>query len=315
MGIDGGGTKTEAWLACIETGFPNREPVIAGRGIAGPSNQRAVGADVAVQNLKRAIDAAFADHGMSRHTIDAMCFGLAGADRDSDRSVIEHFAQTEQLARSVTVLNDAMPLLYCGPHCTADEDGGIALICGTGSIAWGRNSRKETTRSGGWGYLFSDEGSSFAIGRDALRAVTQMVDGRGPETQLLRMISETMKLEQSQDLVARIYGAEFPKDVIAGLSEVVFLAAHAGDLVAKDILKRAAEDLAGLVSSVAHRLQLEVRTQLALAGAVLIRQPQFCDQVLQEIEDRGVRVRQHWLVEHPVLGAVRFAASRLECAG
>ncbi len=248
-----------------------------------------MGADIAFQNLRLAIDGAFADHGSIRHTIDAICFGLAGADRDSDRSVIEQFAQTEKLARSVTVVNDAIPLLYCGPDCVLEEDGGIALICGTGSIAWGRNSRNETARSGGWGYLFSDEGSSFAIGRDALRAVTQMVDGRGPQTQLLGLVSETMKLQQPHELVARIYGAPFPKDIIAGLAETVFLAAHAGDSVANGILKRAAEDLAGHVSSVAHRLQLEVSAQLALAGSVMIRQPQFCEQVLLEIEDRGVR--------------------------
>ena len=37
---------------------------------------------------------------------------------------------------------------------------GIVLISGTGSICYGRNAAREEVRAGGWGPLFSDQGSA-----------------------------------------------------------------------------------------------------------------------------------------------------------
>src|SRR5690606_40864022 len=60
---------------------------------------------------------------------------------------------------------------------------GIALIAGTGSIAFARNERGETGRSGGWGHIFGDEGSAYMVAVDALRAVRseerRVGNGRG----------------------------------------------------------------------------------------------------------------------------------------
>lgn len=42
----------------------------------------------------------------------------------------------------------------------AGRDEGVALISGTGSVAWGRRRDGVHARAGGWGYLHGDEGSS-----------------------------------------------------------------------------------------------------------------------------------------------------------
>src|SRR5208282_6278819 len=67
---------------------------------------------------------------------------------------------------------------------------GIAAIAGTGSIAFGRNAEGRTARTGGWGYIFGDEGGAFDIARQALRAALRMEEGWGPETALRRMLLE-----------------------------------------------------------------------------------------------------------------------------
>ncbi len=163
FGIDGGGTRTSAFLANV-----SRPDDILGQGTAGPSNQRAVGPRMAMNNLDLAVQEAFSNARIDRQTVAAACLGLAGADRISDRSVVQDWAQEARLAEKIQVVNDAMPLLHAG----AGDGYGIALIAGTGSLAWGRNPQNQTARSGGWGYLFGDEGSAFAIGRAILQAVS-----------------------------------------------------------------------------------------------------------------------------------------------
>jgi N-acetylglucosamine kinase-like BadF-type ATPase len=59
----------------------------------------------------------------------------------------------------VKVVSDAEILLMAG----AASGPALALICGTGSIVYGRTVTGELIRAGGWGYLFGDEGSGYAI--------------------------------------------------------------------------------------------------------------------------------------------------------
>jgi len=57
------------------------------------------------------------------------------------------------------------------------------VIAGTGSVAYGESGVREPVRAGGFGYLFGDEGSSFAIARTALAGAMRMTD-RGVLTDL-----------------------------------------------------------------------------------------------------------------------------------
>ena len=81
LGVDGGGTATEAWLA--EPGLH-----VIGRGTSGPSNAKAVGLDAARRALDAAIGAAFRDAGLEPSSVEAACLGLAGFDRPDDRKIL-----------------------------------------------------------------------------------------------------------------------------------------------------------------------------------------------------------------------------------
>lgn len=303
LGIDGGGTKTVAWLAAIEDGPLRRAPTVLGKGSAGPSNQRAVGPITAGNNLDAAVDAAFADAGLPRATVAAACLGLAGADRDSDRRVIEDWSRVAYLAIAVEVVNDAVPLLHVG-----QGDGcGVAIIAGTGSLAWGRNSHGNTARSGGWGYLFSDEGSAFSIGRAVLQTVSRAVDGRGERTCLVADVLERLKVTSPQEIVHAVYADDVPRAVVANMAALAFAAAGKGDPAARMILKQAAIELAAMAVTTARRLELQAVLSLALTGAVLIHNPEFRQEIIEEIEAAGVKLTQITVVQDPVAGAVNIA--------
>src|SRR5690606_1041239 len=62
---------------------------------------------------------------------------------------------------------------------------GIVLCAGTGSICVGVTAAGERLRAGGWGPVFGDEGSAYAIARHGIKAALASVDGRGKATSLL----------------------------------------------------------------------------------------------------------------------------------
>ncbi|MEJ7590995.1 MAG: BadF/BadG/BcrA/BcrD ATPase family protein [Planctomycetaceae bacterium] len=304
LGIDGGGTKTVAWLAACGDGSLPNNAVILGKGSAGPSNQRAVGPVMALHNLDSAIELAFADAGLPRATVAAACLGLAGADRDSDRRVIEDWASFSRLATSVRVVNDAVPLL----HVDQGDGCGVVLIAGTGSLAWGRNANGQTARSGGWGYLFSDEGSAFSIGRAVLNAVSRAVDGRGEQTRLVADVIEHLKLSAPQDIVTAVYAHEVPRAVVANMAPLGFAAAARRDKLAMEILHQAAAELAAMTVVTARRLEMQSMLSLVLTGSVLLQNPEFRQQVITEIEACEVTLVKTQVVEDAVAGAVHIAA-------
>lgn len=319
LGIDGGGTKTVAWLGrCDPVPAGNVETKsqgILGRGTAGPSNQRAIGPELALRHLDEAVALAFVDAGISRCRVRAACVGLAGADRVSDRTVIEQWASRSELADYVRVVNDAIPLLYAGTSPEASDAStielipgvGIALICGTGSMAYGVNAAGETGRCGGWGYLIGDEGSAYRIGQAALHAISLAVDGRGPQTRLTDEVTQFLQVAQPADLVGAVYGASSPRSVVAELARTVFAAASNGDPVAAEILRQGAAELARLVSVLADRLRLTQNLALFLTGSVLLEQDAYRRDVLRNLTASGIHVAAIMPVQDAVLGAVRLA--------
>ena len=163
LGIDGGATKTVAWLALRSGGG---EPSVVGRGAAGPANPQAIGFDEALGNLDQAIAAAFDDAGVKPGPLASAVLALAGWDREQNRQVLRRWAEKRCLASRLRMVHDALPVLVAG----SPEGWGVALISGTGSFAFGQSRDGRSTRAGGWGYLFGDEGSGYAIALAGLRA-------------------------------------------------------------------------------------------------------------------------------------------------
>jgi len=300
LGVDGGGTKTTAWLACRDFA-PTVEPL--GIGVAGPGNPRAVGFDTAQSNIAAAVTAAFQAAGIPASSVASACFGLAGAGRPGEQQVIRDWAIEVGIATSVRVTHDADIILAAG--CPIGP--GIALISGTGSLAWGRNTSAETARAGGWGYLLGDEGSGYAIALEGLRAVVRAADGRGAETVLRDVFLKLLDARCPADLVEKVYDPQLTRRQLADLSRVVFDAAPI-DETARGIVRTAAAALAGLVATLAARLELPNQAfDLVCAGGVIVHQPLLQAELDDHLRMNGiVPGRCHYVVE-PVSGAVALA--------
>jgi N-acetylglucosamine kinase-like BadF-type ATPase len=303
IGVDGGGTKTVAWLATLDEGAGR---AVLGRGQAGPGNPRAGGFEAAQANIEAAIAMAFADAKMPQAIAYSACLGLAGAGRTAEQERIAAWAVGRGIARHVKVTSDAEPILAAA----SPENVGIALICGTGSLAWGRNPEGVTARCGGWGYLLGDEGGAYAIARAGLQAAARAADGRGETTLLLDAFQQELAASGPEQLVERIYTPEMTRERLAALAKVVFETANE-DSVAQAILHAAAEELASMIAVLSRRLGMPARAfPLALSGGVILHQALLREKVLEYLVRDGAAPADVALVTEPVRGAVAIARAR-----
>jgi len=260
LGVDGGGTKT----ACVV--LDERKNVI-GQGRAASSNRNSVGDEVARANLTRAIQEALAVAGLSTSAICAVCAGIAGVDRPLERAIASSWFNELFPGIPTNIYNDAVIALASG---TGGDLYGVALISGTGMIVYGVDRSGQARRAGGWGPLFGDKGSGYAIGAAALTAVAQAVDGLGPPTSLEGALLDYLDLNMPQALITWAY-SDLAWSRIAELSPLVVECAQQNDAVARSIMEEAAVDLAAVVEHVVRTLNLlNEPIPIVLAGGNLM---------------------------------------------
>ena len=257
VGMDGGGTKTNV-EARAEDGRVLLRAAFGSMNLNSASEQTVAETFRACAAALRALPGGLA-------ACRAVCIGSAGVSNpDACRTL-------ERLLRGCGYEG---PLLLRGDQETAlagalGRPDGMVLIAGTGSICFGRDAAGRTARCGGYGHKIDDEGSGYALGRDALAAVVRAGDGRIPATMLTRLVYERLGIADVRGLVRFTYAPETDKKEIAALAPLVSEAAAAGDAAAGQIVEKACRELAALVIPVAGALHFEAG-QLALAGSILL---------------------------------------------
>ena len=207
------------------------------------------------------------------------------------------------------MVNDALVALVAG----VGDASGVVIICGTGSIAYGRSADR-AARAGGWGHVLGDEGSGYWIGRRALRAVARAADGRGPATSLTTRVLNHFALSKPSDLIAEVYDRQLRHHAIAQTARLVQQARDEGDEVATQILEQAAHELVRAARSVVERLQMqEQAVQFVLAGGVFSGVPWLGEELKRRLPAIAPRGQVKRLEVEPAMGAVRLALA--EAAG
>jgi N-acetylglucosamine kinase-like BadF-type ATPase len=294
LGIDAGGTKTVAYLA-DEDGAVLAEARGAG------ANLQLAGEQGAETVLRAVMEQALAGAAVRP---DAICLGMAGADRETDGRVVRGILRRIGGETRALVVNDALLALVAA----VKDAPGIVIICGTGSIAYGRSGRGVAARSGGWGHLLGDEGSGYWIGLRALRAVVRAADGRGPATGLTGRLQAHFGAQRPSDVSPAFYDRKLAPPAVGALSHHVEAERAAGDAVAAGILEEAVGELLAAASSVTTRLGMsEEPFAFILAGGVFAGVPWLGDQLSRRLPRIAPRSTVSRLLVEPALGAVRLA--------
>lgn len=241
LGIDGGQTSTIALIA-DESGR------VLGRGKGGPCNHvgpaegRARFFSAVGDCLRDACDQA----GLSPEDVSfaAACLGFSGGPQDKEAYVRELIPSAKY-----RITHDAEIALEGATGGLP----GIIVIAGTGSMAFGRNAGGETSRAGGWGYVFGDEGGAFYIARQILRAALAYEEGWGRQSEMYKMLLEAANAENAYQILRRFY-AGATRSAIAAYASVADQAAQMNDEVALEVLTEAAEQLATSAKHVCSKL-------------------------------------------------------------
>jgi N-acetylglucosamine kinase-like BadF-type ATPase len=295
LGFDGGGTKTDCVLA-------NSEGMVVARATAGPSNPVRAGHARAWFALSDAADSVLKQEKITSGHIRGICAGLGGAGRSGvARRVTGFFERSFPNAR-VRVTTD----LEIALEAAFGAAEGIILLAGTGSAAFGRDAHGRTARAGGRGPWFSDEGSTFDIGRRAVQAVALAEEHRGPATALSGRILEfnqSRNWDQLGEQISKNADSVFPKTF-----PLVVELAEKGDAVCRGILSAAAAPLAGLAAAVTSELGWRDRdVPVAKVGGAHGRSKYFDAAVDAELKKSIPRMTIVPVEISPAEAAVRMA--------
>lgn len=288
VGIDVGGTKTH--IRATRAGELVTDRVVPSDGWL-PSDPRAASAFL-VNLINSAVPA----------EPSAVVVGAHGCD--STRACLALRSEVMRLLPVPTlVCNDAELLVPAAGLTT-----GVGLVAGTGSVAVGRDGTGEPVYVGGWGWLLGDEGSAPGFLREAVRASLAARDRGDPLDLLTDLLMRSYQVMEVTDLPDAI-AVDAGEKEWGSRATLVFDALHAGSTLAEQLVRDAAEALAGLVERIAAR---GVHTDdVVVAGGVILNQPRLFDAFLDRLKAVAPRSRVHRLDVPPVHGAVRLA-DRLE---
>jgi N-acetylglucosamine kinase-like BadF-type ATPase len=298
IGIDGGGTHTVALVADAAAG------TVLSRGTSGPSNIQAVGVEAALVELDRAVGAAFVAAKLPRTRAAAACLGLAGVDLNEGLDIIRGWADTVSLAEKLRIANDATLLFAAG----TPEGWGLAVICGTGSIAFTLDRAGKDGRAGGWGYLLGDEGSAWQVGLRGLRAACRAADRAGPPTKLLDAFLDKLGTRDPRDFIPAVYRGVWDRAAIAGLAPLVVATAQAGDEVAHKLVVHQVTELARTaVAAVDANGLPRLGLPIAVAGGLIVGSEFYRGLFVEALRGFGLHAGSVQPVADPAIGAIVMA--------
>jgi glucosamine kinase len=284
IGIDAGGSKTK--------GVRVQEGRVVQEALAGSANIPSVGMEEAGRQVDLLLDQ------LGRGGVVAACIGGAGADTPQGEEVLRRLLQAKLPGARVRAVHDA-PLVLAA----AGAERGLVLIAGTGSVAWGIGPSGKEARAGGWGFLLGDEGSGYAIAREAVRHALRLNDRGLPPDRLTLRLLRACGLQRPEQLLDLFY-EDTSRRRWADRARTVFELAEAGDAEAGRLVDEAAAALSGIVEVVARRLSIS--GPVVMAGGVVINQPQPESELHRRLSRAGL-TDVRLLEAEPVMGAVRLA--------
>ncbi|WP_337926687.1 BadF/BadG/BcrA/BcrD ATPase family protein [Paenibacillus caui] len=261
IGIDGGGSKTEAY-AIDEEG--NRLCSL----LAGPTNPHASSPESAVQELIRLLDGIFDKLDNSQHLCKGLCLAMSGISETTEKRFITAALQSYQNDRGYAFPVEISSEGEISLMAATGHVHGVLVISGTGSIVYGFSPDGDKFRAGGWGHLLGDEGSGYQIGLRTLRMVMRSYDGVIPPTRLTPAVVHSCALSGPQQLREYIYRPEVGKAEIAAFARVCIAAAEDGDPAAAEIIIGEAEALAHTTAALMERYPKLQQYQIVTAGSI-----------------------------------------------
>lgn len=299
LGIETGGTKTIAIAAATSA---SRRRVV--RVELGPANLRLI-SDADFLALLREIKS-------KTPAPAAIGIGLPGLRTAQDETRVRSLVATVWPNIPAQATHDLELALQAAE---VDEPASkhlakVVVLSGTGSCCYGKSAEGRAAKLGGWGHLLGDKGSGYDIALHGCRAAVYYFDRDGEWTELGQSILRELALNEPNDLIAWVQGAD--KKQIAALAVSVFDAWKKRDPHAREIIESTAHGLAADAVKCAARLERpDATVQFILAGSVLLKQPKFAEMVAESIRQKWPQAVVTPLRREGAWGGIQLAQASL----
>ncbi|MDX8288706.1 BadF/BadG/BcrA/BcrD ATPase family protein [Metabacillus indicus] len=251
IGVDGGGTKTEAVAYDLYGNKLNE----ANSGFGNLLIDEAKAIENIIQAIQDCIEP------FDKRNCRYICIGLAGFGGVENPLNINN-ALKEAFSVPFTIFNDGV----IAHAASLKGQEGILTISGTGSVSFGIKNGVERM-AGGWGHLLGDEGSGYWIAMQAFIKMTDEEDRGFPYSPLTEEILSVLGYNRASGIKKFIYKAS--KTDIAAFAPIIVKHAQLGDAFACSLLENAGFHLAKTTLNVCNTLNFPQNVTIAIKGSIL----------------------------------------------
>jgi len=301
LAIDAGNSKTDVVVVTTDG------TVLAtarGEGFRPP----AVGLDTALAALTTTVRQALDTAGLTTVAHVSAC--LANADLPVEEETLTAALRARAWGTTVEVRNDTFAVLRAG----VTEPLGVAVVCGAGINCVGMRPDGRTARFPALGRISGDWGGGWGLAEEALFHAARAEDGRGAPTRLATTLPEHFGLPTMYALIEALHLGRIPPARRHELAPVLFATAASGDLIARSLVDRLADEIVTMTTVALTRLDLLTeQTPVLLGGSILAaRHPRLDTRIRTLLSDRAPKAIPHVVTAPPVLGAALLGLDHLQ---
>ena len=251
IGVDGGGTKTEAVAYDLHGNSLSRSVSEYGNIL--------INKEKSLNNIKEAIEKCIKS--LNKNECIYIYLGIAGSAAGNGKEIIKKYIQ-DAFKCNVIVVNDAELAL----SALLKGKDGFLTIAGTGSICIGK-LLGQNIRAGGWGHILGDEGSGYYIGMQALKTIAYEKDNGQEKSEFTDRILNKLGCKRELDIINFIYNTD--KAHVAAIVPIIIQLAQEKNTTARQILIKAGEELGKMTLRAVKQSGLKENIKIGISGNII----------------------------------------------
>lgn len=261
------------------------------------------GLTVFSKHLSGIIKSYTAEQSQSVTECNGICIGAAGARNSGQKNAISEEISRNTGVKNILVESDSA-IAYESYFGTRD---GLLLICGTGSVLFGKLGGSDI-RIGGWGKLLGDTGSSYSFSLNVLRGLTREFDMRDENTEIEKLLEKKYGINR-HTIISEIYHKNFD---IAGLAPLFLEIAREGNELCRKAVENEINGIADLINILLNKKNINGRIDLAFTGGMVEDKNYFSVRLFEMLKNNfGSRINLITEFKNPLEGALKIAVRRI----
>ena len=233
---------------------------------------------------------------------------VANADLPEEVDRLAAALRAQGWSGTTEARNDTFAVLRAGLDGTAAPGAphwGVGVTCGAGINCVGVDRAGRATGYLALGGITGDWGGGAGLGEQALWWASRAEDGRGPQTALREAVAAHFGVPTVRDVALGIHRGKIGERELLELAPVLLAIAREGDEVARDLVRRQAEEICVMAVVVMRRLGLTTRaTPVVLGGGLMTaRDPLLLAEITERFAAAAPQASVSVVAIPPVAGA------------